>query len=434
MRPSSKTVRGALAWFVLALPAAFFAPLVVVWAALGVFGFVLLVLDAVALLRRGPLEVEREAPESTAAGVWGEVALTVHNASGRVASIHVFDHPPLGADFEGLPHACDVPAAGSARFSYRMQARARGTARFGRVELLRVSPFGLWHARERAGDERELRVYPNYAPVVRYSLLALENRVSQMGIRRRPRRGSGLEFHQLRDYREGDLIQQIDWKATSRRRELISREYQEERDQNVVFLVDSGRRMRSMDGELSQFDHCLNAILLLTYIALRQGDAVGVLGFGGSERWLAPVRGAGGMTKVLNGIYDLQPTTAPSDYLEAARRTMMLQRRRALVVLLTNLRAEDAPELDPALRTLRRRHLVIVASLRERAIDRMRTSPVADLEEALNASAADLYVEGRQRVIERLRAQHVSALDVTAQQLPVALANRYFDAKGAGVL
>ena len=92
----------------------------------------------------------------------------------------------------------------------------------------------------------------------------------------RRRRGEGLEFHQLREYREGDSQRQIDWKATSRSGQLISREYQDERDQQIMLLIDCGRRMRAQDDELSHFDHVLNAALLLAYVGLRQGDAVGL--------------------------------------------------------------------------------------------------------------------------------------------------------------
>ena len=113
-------------------------------------------------------------------------------------------------------------------------------------------------------------------------------------------------------------MRQIDWKATSRIRKLISREYQDQRDQQVFFLIDCGRRMTAKDGELSHFDHALNSVLLLAYVALRQGDAVGLMTFGGAPRYVAARKGAGMVNVVLNALYDLQPGMSSPDYANAA--------------------------------------------------------------------------------------------------------------------
>ena len=126
--------------------------------------------------------------------------------------------------------------------------------------------------------------------------------------------------------------------------------------------------MRSVDSGLSHFDHVLNAVLLLTWVAVKQGDAVGLLTFSGdSERWLPPQKGGGAMNAVLRSVYDLHTTLEPPDYLEAATRLLARQRRRCLAVLLTNLRDEDTGELLPAMRLLGNRNLALVASLRELA-------------------------------------------------------------------
>ena len=136
------------------------------------------------------------------------------------------------------------------------------------------SVLGLWKKNIIQPLKSEVRNYPNFSSVMKYSLLATDQRLNQMGILKKRRRGEGLNFHQLREYRDGDSLRQIDWNATARTHKLISRDYQEERDQQIIFLVDCGRRMLAHDDQLSHFDHTLNAILLLSHVALRQGDAV----------------------------------------------------------------------------------------------------------------------------------------------------------------
>ena len=206
-------------------------------------------------------------------------------------------------------------------------------------------------------------------------------------MRQRQRRGLGQEFHQLREFRDGDTLRQIDWKATARKRTPIAREYQDERDQQILFLLDCGRRMRSQDGELSHFDHALNASLLLGYVALRQGDAVGLMTFASEQRrYLPPVKGQAQVNVLLNAVYDLQSSQRPADYSDAVDALLKRQSRRALVVLITNLRDEDDEDLLNAVKRLERRHRVLIASLREDVLDNLRHSQVEDYESALNLS------------------------------------------------
>ncbi len=215
---------------------------------------------------------------------------------------------------------------------------------------------------------------------------------------------------------------------------LISREFQEQRNQNLIFLADTGRRMRAIDGELPQFDHCLNAMLLLSYVALRQGDLVGIQSFGGTDRWMPPVKGGHSMSAILDHLFDYQTTPEPSDFSMAAERLQARQRRRAMVVVLTNLRGEDGSEIIPALRVLASRHLVVLASLRERSVEDSRKAPVGTFNEALLFSAAEQYSLERAEVMAMLRGHGILTLDTSAADLPIALANRYLDIKAAGWL
>ena len=287
-----------------------------------------------------------------------------------------------------------------------------------------------------------MKVYPNFAAVAKYALLATDQRLSQLGVLKKRRRGEGLEFHQLREYRVGDASRQVDWKATSRMRKLISREYQDERDQQVFFLLDCGRRMRALELEggdgLSHFDHALNAVLLLSYVALRQGDAVGLLSFAGDRRFLRPRKSVATVNRLLNELYDLDATPRAPDYLEAAREAMVRLPKRSLVVVVSNVRDEDDETLAPALKLLQKRHLVLLASLREQELDRVLDpkagEPVQDFQGALRAGALHEYLRHRRAAFERLRGLGVQTLDVVPGRLAVSLVNRYLELKGAGRL
>jgi uncharacterized protein (DUF58 family) len=434
MIPTRRTMRLLAIWVALGIGASVWSRFSVLW--LGGLALLLpaLLVDALLLFRLKPIEVTRKLPGRFAVGVAREIAITLRNPNARALVLEFFEGLPETIESAQLPWRGEVPGHGFTEVRYEATPLARGPFTFTGSHLRVESPLGLWQRRLHTGATAEVKVYPNYEPVVRYTLLAMSNRLSQMGIVSKNRAGQSREFHQLREYMDGDILSQVDWKATARSGHLISREYREQRDQTLVFMLDCGRRMRALDGALPQFDHCLNATLLLSYIALRQGDRIGVMGFGGTDRWLPPVKGQHSMSTVLNHLYDYRSSAASSDFSEAAERLMAVQRRRALVVLLTNLRSEDSAHLLPPLRLLRRRHLVIVASMREQNVSERLREPVVRFEDALFTAAGHGYFAERENFLANLRDHGVMTLDETAASLPAALANAYHEIKRRGSL
>jgi uncharacterized protein (DUF58 family) len=331
-----------------------------------------------------------------------------------------------------LPQALPLAPGTWTEVHYAVRPGQRGPCRFEPAQLLLSSPLGLWWRGFTCGAAQAVKVYPNFAPVKKYAVLATSHRLQQLGIHHRRRRGEGSEFHQLRDYRSGDSLRQLDWKATARMRRLISKDYRDEQDQQVVCLLDCGRRMRALDGGLSHFDHTLAAMLLLAFVAVKEGDAVGLLTFAGPERWVPPRKTRGALDQLMAAVHDLHPSLRPADYLAAARTALARIRKRSLVVLITNLRDEDDETLGPALRLLRRRHRVILASLREPDLDRALNEPVEAFDQALRAGAIAAYLEQRRKAFARLDPGGAPALDVLPSQLSVALVNRYLAAKRSG--
>jgi uncharacterized protein (DUF58 family) len=395
----------------------------------------LAVLDAVRLKRLPSPRIQRQMPGSLALGRWSEVRLEVEHDVAYSLNIQIFDHVPDGLSFEHLPLSAELQPGQQSQVGYRLRPLKRGHFSFEHCEINLPSPMGLWSDKRLLTLLDHTRVYPDFARLYGGELLAVDNWLSQLGVRQRQRRGLGLEFHQLREFREGDSLRQIDWKATARQRTPIAREYQDERDQQIIFMLDCGRRMRSQDGELAHFDHALNACLLLSYIALRQGDAVGLSTFASDQpHYLAPVKGTGQLNVLLNTVYDLDSTQRPADYQAAATQLLARQKRRALVVLVTNLRDEDDEELLTAVKRLSKLHRVLVASLREDLLDNLRHAPVQTLPEALTYCGTVDYLNDRAQLHERLKAHGVLVVDARPQELGAELVTRYLGWKKAGEL
>ncbi|MEM6732598.1 MAG: DUF58 domain-containing protein, partial [Myxococcota bacterium] len=254
------------------------------------------------------------------------------------------------------------------------------------------------------------------------------------GIKKRQRRGAGTEFQELRDYQPGDPLRQIDWRATSRVRRVIARDYQDERDQQILFLVDAGRRMHSRDGTLSHLDHALNAVLLLGHVALSQGDAVGLMSFGSEDRWLAPSKGQQHLNAMLNAVFDLQTDPVPGDVEGAVRRVLAKLRKRTLLIVVTNLRDETDHELLSGLSFAGRKHLVLLTSLRELALKHALDAPIHGFDDALRYAATQHYLRDRSLAHARLTMAGVLHLDVAPQELAVGLVNQYLAVKASGRL
>lgn len=391
--------------------------------------------DALWLRRLPTPEVRRQLPGNLPLGRWSEVRLTLHHRFERPLTIELFDHVPAGMQFDALPQRIALHPGEHTECGYRLRPTRRGHFLFQCCELLLPSTLGLWQARRYLPASGETRVYPDFARVYGGQLMAVDDWLSQLGVRQRPRRGLGLEFHQLREFRDGDTLRQIDWKATARKRTPIAREYQDERDQQIIFLLDCGRRMRSQDGDLAHFDHALNACLLLAYVALRQGDAVGLATFASDQpRFIAPAKGQAQIGHLLNGVYDLQSTQRPADYAAAVDQLLARQRRRALVVLVTNLRDEDDSELLGACKRIARQHRLLITSLREEVLDRLRQQPVQNYQDAIGYCGTLDYLQARDALHERLQAHNLPVLDARPGELGPQLVSQYLAWKKAGVL
>ncbi|MCU7851704.1 MAG: DUF58 domain-containing protein [Candidatus Thiodiazotropha sp. (ex Monitilora ramsayi)] len=434
MIPAPRLLLALALLSLLALAAIWLPPLAGVWKLAAALLLGMGLLDLFRLRGQSTPGVERDLRTSIPVGVWSEVSLRLVNDSDTVRVLQLHDHHPGDFKAEGMPSSLVLPADRQATVRYRLLPTRRGDGLFKGVDLLLQSPLALWRQKRFIALPASVRVFPNFREIAHYALLATDNHLSQIGVRRRQRRGEGSDFHQLREYRTGDALRQIDWKASSRYRRLISKEYQDERDQQLVFMLDCGRHMRHQDADGAHLDHALNAMLLLSYVADRQGDAVGFLSFGGMSRWQPPMKGGHVVRRLLDRTYDLDSSLQAADYLAAAHKLMPLQRRRSLVVILTNSRNEESGDLLKAAALLSRRHLVVIADLREQSLDRAVDQPVHDLSSALLFQGVVDYLSTRRQSHESLRHQGALIIDSEPRQLPVKLVNAYLDVKASGRL
>lgn len=430
MRPAPLLLWLLLGWIVLGVLASLGWLPLSAWLAAAVVIALFALVDVLRLRRMPSPELQRDVVPVMPLGPPATISLRLRGGTRRTQALRLHDLHPGGWVVHGMPRDVRLPPGRDLLLDYSVIPDARGQFVFDGCHVQLCSPWRAWTARRVIGASSTVRVYPNFASLAELAGLSVELASRSVGARLQRRRGEGTEFQELRDYRVGDSLRKIDWKATARSSRLISREYRDERNQQVVLMLDCGRRMLAQDDQLVHFDHVLNASLALASIALRQGDAVGMLACTGQQqRWLPPQQGSLGMDMLLGAGYDLQALPEATDYLAAASALQAHQRRRALVVLITNVRDEDDVELRAAVGMLSKRHLVMLVSLRELALDRAASEPGEELEDSIRSAAAMHYLAERDRVHESLRREGVNTLDVSCGELSGALIERYLALK-----
>lgn len=396
-----------------------------------------LVLAAVALLdwlvASGRVAVGRAVAPVQAVGRPFEVAVRVENVGRRTLRFFLTDDAPGTAS--GIPTEIRLPRGAAEEITYHTTVERRGHHRFGDVIVRIHSPLGLWYLQRAYEIEGAVRVYPDFAQLRE---TGLRGRLSEQRVPGRARRrpGGESEFQRLRPYVAGDPYRHIDWKATARRRDLVTREFGQESNQNLVFLLDCGRTMSAQSAGLSAFDHALNAMVLLGQVALRHRDRVGLLAFDRSIRaWLPPAGGARSASRLIRATYDLDPTLDEPDYALAFRFLSRHVRRRSLVVVLTAVMDEVNGDLASALiQGLGSRHLPLCAWLRDTDLDELlhRAAPHPQ-DVYVRAAAADL-AGWRDRALADLRHRGALVVDAAPAELTTGLLHRYLEIKARRLL
>ena len=258
----------------------------------------------------------------------------------------------------------------------------------------------------------------------------------EMGLRVQRMRGQGMEFARLREYVRGDDPRLIDWKATARRMTPISREYQVERCQNVLLMIDAGRMLTEEVDGLVKIEYVLHAALLLTRVAAEYDDRVGALVFDDKvERYAAPRKGRAAVSALAEALFDVEPKLCESDYDAAFRHLQVTNRKRALVVLFTNVVDQETSELVSGyLGAAAKRHVPLLVAVNDLETRRLADRVATTEEEAFEKAAACRMLSAREKTLADLKRRGVHVIDAPAGQVPLALANRYLELKAKQVL
>lgn len=432
-------------------------PLLAVWPSFGVrsgvkWGLIVydLVLLALAFIdyrranKEAQLSVARHLPRRFMIGEENEVQLRISHTARRQFTLQIKDEYPPGLELRGARLLIVTPRRRSGRIvseaeatvGYKLYAAARGDYGFGDIVLRFRAPWGLIIKQVRLPAAANVKVYPNINEARRHELAAQRNRQLRAGLRRTRLRGQGREFESLRDYVEGDELRHVSWTATARRGRLTMRQYQIERNQSIVVMLDAGRLMTSRIEHLSKLDHAINAALAIGYVATSGGDNVGLLVFNRQVvTYLPPQRGHAQLSAMTEALYNVKPQMVEPSYARAFQYLSQNCKRRSLVVILTDLVDRDASaELLAYTAALLPRHLPLIVTIGDKDLRALVVHEPKVVADVYRQSVAEELLQQREEALARITELGGLALDVPAGQLSIQLVNKYLEVKERGLL
>jgi uncharacterized protein (DUF58 family) len=405
-----------------------FAYAMVAWDALLVLAWAA---DLTALPQPRQLRIRRSWMAPPSLSVTSRAKITAINGSKVTLHIHALDAVPPSLRMEPPELELIVAPGGQAEGEYSIQPRKRGMLVASQVYLRYEGRFRIAQRWAVADVRQELTIYPNLAEAKRHALylarsrqVALEKRFSRI-------RGAGRAFESLREYQDGDDFADICWSATARRGKLVTRLYELEKSQTVWIVLDTGRLMRTKVASLSKLDHATNAALALCQVALFTGDRVGLLAYARDIRKRIPAtRGSSHLRQYMDALATTREDEWEADHLRAAAQLMRDQKRRSLVVWITDL-AETAmtPEVIDAASRLLPRHLVLFVVIGQPDLQLAASRRPKNVSEMYQVTAAQEVIHRRELLLARARERGALAVEANSGELAPLLINSYLAIK-----
>jgi uncharacterized protein (DUF58 family) len=387
-------------------------------------------LDVRRLPAPAALALRRSWRAPSALSVQSHVRLTLVNESAATLRTAILDAVPHQLCPEPPSVRLNVAPHGEAEADYPIVPTARGEIAIGDAYIRYQSPLRIAERWAQVGIAQTIVTYPNLDEAKRASVHVVRSQQIEMERRSRRRRGAGRSFESLREHQRGDEFRDICWTASARRGKLVTQVHEIERSQPIWIVIDAGRLMRARVAAVTKLDHAVNAALSLTQVALGSGDRVGLLAYGRriSHR-LPAARGSAHLRRIMEHLAIVRAEESEADHLLAAGRLLTDQKRRSLIVWITDVPdTAMTPEVVAAASQLMGRHLVLFVVIGQPDLQRVAMRRAATADEMYETAAAQEVVHRRDVLLARLRSQGALALEAGAKLSP-ALVNAYLDVK-----
>lgn len=381
-----------------------------------------------------PIVVTRDVNARLNLGDDNKVVLTVRNTTPQPINFSLIEGYPVEMqDRKTVLKGTLLPEKEKV-FEYQYDASQRGKFEFGDVFIIIRSMFFMASRGVTIPLKQDVHVYPSVLQMKKYELLVFQQQKTSSGIKKIRRLGNNSEFEQIKNYVQGDDLKSINWKATSRRNELMVNQYQEEKSQSIYCIIDKSRNMQMDFDGLSLLDYSINSSLVFSNIALRKGDKAGLITYSDKiGTLLAAEKSAGQMRRIHESLYNQKTQFKESNFEILYQSIRQIIRSRSLLVLFTNFETEfSMRRAIPMLRRLNQKHVLVVIFFQNSELQEIAYQPSKNIKEVYTSVVAERMISLKSKIARELRQNGIQTVLTIPSELSVNTINKYLELKAKG--
>ncbi len=417
---------------------AYFYPILLPISKILLFAFCLLVIIDIWLLYKSGQSIvaQRHLSEKLSNGDENKIQINLENRYPFKVSLKVVDEIPFQFQVRNVLFTLQLMPGMVKSLVYELRPTQRGEYQFGKTNVYVQSVLGLLMRRYTFGIDKTVAVYPSYIQMNRYELMAISNRLHELGVKKIRRMGHNIEFEQIRQYVLGDDYRTINWKATARKGDLMVNQYQDEKSQEVYSIIDKGRVMKMPFNHMSLLDYAINATLVISNIAIKKGDKAGMITFSNSIDSIIPAGNRGRqMQDIIDRLYKESTQFLESDYEKLYVTVRRKLNRRSLILLYTNFETLSALKRQlPYLRRIAHQHLLVVIFFENTELQHIIHTPTSTVEKVYQKTIAEKFVFEKKLIVKELQSHGIYSILTPPEMLTVNTINKYLELKSRGLI
>lgn len=385
---------------------------------------------------RNSISASRVLPEMLSNGDKNSVWIKIRNNYRIPVYLRIIDEIPHQYQKRDFLLQSRLGKFSEKEYEYTLRPVQRGEYLFGKLNIFVLSPLRLAMRRYIFSENAIVAAYPSFIQMKKYDLIAFSHNPFEYGLKKIRRIGHTMEFEQIKEYVQGDDIRTINWKATSKKGQLMVNQYQEEKSQPVYLLIDKGRSMQMPFDGMSLLDWAINSTLALSNIVIRKQDKAGLFTFSKKVEDRVPAnRQAGQMQKIMNALYRIETNFFESDFNRLYVEIKQSITQRSLLILYTNFETTDALQRQlPYLKAISRNHLLIVIFFRNTELDRLIDKRAEKLNEVYDRVIAEKFAFEKRLIVRELTRHGIQCVLSSPENLTIDSINKYLEVKARGMI
>ena len=386
--------------------------------------------------QKNGVQAQRILPEKLSNGDRNSVKVDLKNNYPFAIQTKIIDEIPFQFQKRDFLIERKLNAGRNVTFEYFLEPKERGEYSFGNLNIFADSPLGFVSRRFTFQKEAVLPSYPSFIHLRKYELMALQNEFLLGGMRKIRKLGHTMEFEQIKEYVPGDDVRTINWKATSKRNQIMVNQFQEEKSQRIYMLIDKGRTMQMPFKGLSLLDYSINATMALSHIILKKNDRAGVMTFAKkTANKVAADNKSGQLKKISEALYNVQTNFQESDFSRLYQDLKFSVGQRSLILLFSNFETLDALNRQiKYLRGIARNHLLVIIFFKNAELQQLINKNPENMQEIYDEILAEKFEYEKRLIIQELKKYGIYTVYTLPENLNIEVINKYLEIKARGIL